>query len=188
MHAPICRGPVVVVHRVEGEVVHGKLPVPPHRSARNEREALPHARIVDEVPRRDVVRAVEDDRRLLHNFERVRIREALLEGVDLNGRVEGEGAAFRGLDFGNADATVGMDHLPVEVGAVDDVGVHEDEMADAGRGEVQDGGAAEAAAADDDDAGIEERSGALGAALGEERLAAVPLDLGLGEVGLGGEE
>lgn len=133
VHASVCGGAVLVVKRVERQVVHRELTVPPHRRPGHEREPLTDARVVDKISRCDVVRAVEHDRGLVQNFACVLGGEPLLESVDRDGRVEGESREFGAFDFGDAHSRIGVDDLPVEVAAVDDVGVDENEVADAGR-------------------------------------------------------
>ena len=56
----------------------------------------------------------------------------------------------------HADVCVGVDHLSLEVRALDDVVVDDRELADAGRREVLDDRGAEAARTDDERAALEE--------------------------------
>src|SRR4029079_18072517 len=107
--------------------------------------------VVDEVARREVVGAVDDEV----------VAADDLEGV---GRVEGDVVAHhgdvrvdpvhRGLGrrgLGPTDVGVGVDDLPVQVGEVDDVGVDDADGADAGGREVEQRWRPEAAGAHDED-------------------------------------
>ena len=98
-------------------------------------------------------------------------------GLHYGVRVEGPEALRGDLHLGAPLVSGPVEHLPVEVGGVHAVPVDEDEAPDAGRGQVQGGGAAEAPHAHEGHAGAEEPALAFGADPGEGELAGVAAGL-----------
>ena len=118
---------------------------------------MPDRRVVDEVPRREVVGAVDDHVPAVgEDALDVLGRQPLLVRLDLDVGVEASIVRFAESHLRLAEPVGGVDDLALEVRVVDDVGVDDADRADAGRGEVERGGRAEAARADQQDARVEQ--------------------------------
>jgi hypothetical protein len=89
--------------------------------------------------------------------------------------IQGAQAADGGIDLGAADVGRGVQDLALQVGDLHLVGIHEAEEADAGGGEVVEGGRAEAAAADDQHAPGAELFLGMAAEPGQVEVAGVAL-------------
>ena len=101
---------------------------------------------------------------------------------DLDGGVGGEEFTAGGFGFGEGVAGVLLveEDLALEVGGLDEVAVDEDKVADAGAGEERGGGGPGGADADDGDTGAGEGLLAGVADAGEEDLAGVTVQAGVG--------
>ena len=109
-------------------------------------------------------------------------------GFDADFRVQrGEGFG-RAFGLVAADAGGAVDHLALEVGKLQRVVVHEADRADAGGGEVEGERRAKAAGAHHQHPRGAEPRLALGADLGEEDVAGVAVQLGVGEVEVHGAD
>ena len=97
-------------------------------------------------------------------------------------RVGREHAVAGAVDLAPADVGVRVHDLPLQVGDVDDVVVHDPDGAHAGRGQVQQRGAAETAGADDEHPGRLEPALRERAEPRQDEVARVPLRLGRGEL------
>ena len=95
--------------------------------------------------------------------------EPLAVGRHLDVGVERLDRALRAVDLRRAERVQRVRDLPLQVRLVDDVGVDDPEVADAGRGEVQRGRRAEAAGAEQQDLRVEQLELALLADLGDQR-------------------
>jgi hypothetical protein len=93
---------------------------------------------------------------------------------DLDLRIDRVQGLSCGLDFRRADRLGAVQDLALQVGEVDFVAVGDREPADAGRGEVERGWAAEPACADDQRARRAQPLLALDPELGKEDVPAVP--------------
>ena len=122
----------------------------------------PHGRVVEQVARREVVDAVDDDVVVLDDLHDVRGVQARLVLDDVDVRVERVDLLLGGVDLGHADAVGRVDDLALQVGDVDHVVVDDAERADAGGGEVERGRRAEAAGAEQQHLGVEQLLLALG--------------------------
>ena len=98
-------------------------------------------------------------------------------GLDRDMRVEGLDGALGAGRLRLADVVRPVDHLPLQVRQRDDVVVDDADRADAGGGEVEDGGRAEAAGADHEHARALQRLLARAADLPQHDVAGIALDL-----------
>ncbi len=100
------------------------------------RLAREHARVVDEVARGEVVRAVDDDVEVLEDVERVLTAERLLETFDVDVRVYVLYAVTGALHLRTPHVGGAVDDLALQVGLVDDIEVHDAQGSDPRRREV----------------------------------------------------
>src|SRR5215204_5095210 len=98
--------------------------------------ARQHARVVDEIARRKIVRPVHDHVVFAEQSERVLARQARLVRLDLHVRVDVVEAVARRLDLRPPDVLCAVDDLALEVRGVHHVEVHDAERADAGRRQI----------------------------------------------------
>src|SRR5690606_37605872 len=85
------------------------------------RDAEHHARVVDEITRREVVGAVNDDIVLAQDLERVLARETYIVCDDACVRIERTQPFRRDLDLAPADIARVVEDLALEIAQVDDV-------------------------------------------------------------------
>ena len=102
-----------------------------------DRLAEKHARVVDEVARREVVGAVDDHVVVAEEALDVSAVEPLLVADDFHVRVQVLQHLLRALHLGHPDAARRVEHLALEVRRVDRVGIDEAERADAGGREIE---------------------------------------------------
>src|SRR6185437_10632957 len=105
-------------------------------------------RVVDQVPRREVVGAVDDQVIRGEDLHHVGGVQPLGVQDDVHVRVDLDDRVTRGFRLGLAHVGDAVDDLPLQVRLIDRVEVHDAERPDAGRGEVQQRRGAEAARAD----------------------------------------
>ena len=142
------------------------VPLPPHRHLTVEAEdRAPDVRlaqqdtgVVDEVARREVVGAVDDDVVVADDVEGVARVERHVVTDDLDVRVDAMDGGLGGLGLEPAQVGVRVDDLAVQVRQLDDVSVDDTDRPDASRGEVEQRGRAEPAGADDEDLPSGDRS------------------------------
>ena len=92
--------------------------------------------VVGQVPRREVVGAVDDDVEGREDSEsRLRV-EVLVDRHDLDVGVEAAEGRGRRLHLRPPDVVMAVEELALEVGRVDHVEVDDPDLADPGRGEV----------------------------------------------------
>jgi hypothetical protein len=122
----------------------------------DDRDPVPHRRVVHEVARGEVVGAVDDHVPAVGEDPLdVLGGQPLLERLDVDVRVEGLERAFRRQHLRLADAIGRMDDLALEIRLVDHVRVDDAERADARCREVERGRRSETAGADQEDSGVE---------------------------------
>jgi hypothetical protein len=141
--------------------------------------------VVDEVARREVVGAVEDDVVAGDHAEGVRGVQAQVVADDLDEGVDpGDGLGGR-LRLGPAHVGGAVDDLALQVRGVDGVVVDDADRAHACGGEVQQGGRAQPACPDDQDLGVLEPALPLDTDVGQQDVARVAGLLLGGQVGPG---
>src|SRR5947209_171150 len=113
-----------------------RLPLEAEDRAIDVRLAREHAGVVDEVARREVVRAVHDHVVVAKQLQRVLARQARLVSFDLHVRVDVVQPVARRLDLRSAHVLRAVDDLPLQVRRVHHVEVHDAERADARRRQV----------------------------------------------------
>ena len=117
---------------------------------------MPDSSVVDEVPRREVVGAVDDHVPAVAEDPLDVLRRQLLPvGLDLDVRVQFADRARSRLHLRLAERSRRVDDLTLQVGLVDDVGVDDPERPDARRREVERRGRPEAAGADQQDSRLQ---------------------------------
>ena len=151
------------------------------RCCRRRSDLEEDARVVDEVARREVVGAVEDDVVVVEELERVRRGEARLVGLDVDLGVERGQAVASGLQLRAADVRRAMQNLSLKVALVDGVEIDDAERADAGRGQVQRRRRSQAAGADAQHAPALDAPLPFHADLRQDEVTAVALDLGVAQ-------
>src|SRR5438309_280230 len=139
--------------------------------------ARQEARVVHQVARLEVVRAVDDQVVVADHLHDVVDGDARRQGDHVDVRVQGLQGARGRLDLRLPDVGRRVEDLPLKVRDVDDVAVHQRERPHAGRREVERGGRAEPTGADQQDLRAQELALALVPDLGQEEVAAVALDL-----------
>src|SRR5690606_10443618 len=98
--------------------------------------AQQHGHVVGEVARGEVVGAVDENVVRPGDLQRVLRRERLVVGHHVDVGVDVQHAGLGRLDLQHAHAVRAVDHLPVQVGGVYHVVVHQADFAHAGRGQV----------------------------------------------------
>ena len=106
------------------------------------------ARLVDGEAGGEVVAGVDDHVGLVDQFAQQPTLEARLDGGDGQLGIERQQGVARRVDLGAADVGGGVDDLSLQVAEVDLVVVDQDQVADAGRGEVHRHRRAQSAEAD----------------------------------------
>ena len=103
-------------------VEHADLSLETMHRAVYQRLAELHAGVVEQVARREVVGAVDDDIDAVQQAFDIAAGDALGDGLDAGARIERASASPAAEStFGIADARVGVQDLPLQVAAVDDV-------------------------------------------------------------------
>ena len=148
---------------------------------RDDRGLEPHARVVQQVARREVVEAVDDHVVPLDDLHDVVGAEPDGVLLDLHVRVDLVDRDLGGVDLRHADAVVRVRDLALQVREVDHVVVDDPERADARGGEVERRRRAEPARAEQEHLGVEQLHLPLEPDLGDQQVARVALAL------LGGE-
>src|SRR5262249_39684840 len=113
------------------------LPVEAEDAAVNVRLLLQHADIVDEIARRKIVGAVDDEVVRFTNRQRVRARQPGLEQIELHLGVNVWQALLGRLQLGAADVRGAVQHLALQVAEIDDVEIDQADAAAPRRGQVQ---------------------------------------------------
>lgn len=83
----------------------------------------------DQVPGRGIVTAIDDHVVLSHNTQCIGCGQALLMGSHVDGGVERQASGPGRQRLVQANAGLSVDDLPVQVGGLDDVVVHQAELA-----------------------------------------------------------
>ena len=104
------------------------------------RDAELHTGIVEQVPAREVVGAVDDHVVAGDDVDDVRRIEAGVVGDDVDIGVEHGQRLLRRVDLAIADAVDVVQDLALQIGRVDFVHVDDADRADTGGGQVQRGG------------------------------------------------
>ena len=141
------------------------------------------AGVVDEVAGGEVVGAVHHEVVAAKELKGVARVEAKLVLDHLDVRVDRAHALGRRPDLGPADVGLAVDDLALEVGLLDDVGVHHPQGADARGREVEEGRGPQPPGSHDQDAGVGEAPLPLAAHLRQQQVARVALDLRGGQLG-----
>src|SRR5688572_18789535 len=88
-------------------------------------------RVADQVSRREVVRAVDDDVVVSENLERIAGGQRDVDAGDLDIRVDLVESIGGGIRLPTPDVAGAVKNLALEVRPVDDIGIHDPEVADA---------------------------------------------------------
>ena len=132
-----------------------------------------HTGVVDEIPSREVVRAVEDHVILSEDLQHVALIEPRLVLHHIHVRVQCCDGNPRRFDLRHANAIRGVDHLALQVRFVDDVGVDNPERTDTGSGEIECRGGTQAARSNQENPCVEELALAFLTNLGDQQVPAV---------------
>ena len=136
-----------------------------------------HAGVVHQVARGKVVGAVGDDVELAKQFERVLAGEPGVKFPDIQERIDGLQLFRRRIQLLAAHVGGGVNDLPLQVGVVHDVEVHDAERAHAGRAQVQRQRRTQAARADAQHSRRFQLELPFHADLGHDQVARVAQDL-----------
>ena len=147
--------------------------------------AQQHAGVVDQIARREIVGAVDDDVVIAEQVEGVLAGQARLVGVDANRRDSAGQTFFGGLNLGPAHVGGGKRNLALQIGEVDDVEIDDSQPPHAGRGQIKPQRRAQSARADHQDFGLGELELPLHAHFGHDQVAAVALNLFFRQCALG---
>jgi hypothetical protein len=157
------------------------LPVEAEDAAVCVRLAEEHARVVDEIPCREIVGAVDDDVVVAKNVERVGGRQRRLVHDHAHFRIEPGEPCRRRLHLGAPDVGRAEEDLPLKVAGVHHVEVDEPERADAGRGQVEGRGRSKPARADANHARVLQFLLTLDADFRNDQVTAVALNFIVGQ-------
>jgi hypothetical protein len=151
----------------------GELPVEAEDRAVDVRSTAQDTRVVDQIARREVVRAVDHQVVIREDFERVvggetlRVRAEFDVGID-----PGDPLACR-IQLRTPDVRGVVQDLTLQVGRIDHVEIDHAERSDAGGGEVHGGRRAEPSRSDEQHAGRLQPALPVRPHLGEDQVAGV---------------
>src|SRR3984957_3102970 len=171
------------VARPVGHAEHGDLSLEAEDRSVHVGLAEQDARIVDQIARREIVGAVDDDVVILEQFERVAAFELRFVRLNLDIWIQVREPLLRRLGFRLADIARTERNLPLQIRKVDNVEIDEPEFADSGRGEIQTERGAESACADQQHLGVLELELTFHADFGHDQVAALAENLFVGEAG-----
>jgi len=166
-------------------VKHRHLALELENAAVNERPAGEKRRVVVQIARGKIVRAVDDEVIFGKQGERVGRRDTLAVKPQPHMRVQGGELMRRRFDLGQADGGGAVDDLPLEVVLLDPIAVRQAERAHTRGGQVERRGAAQAARADDEHACCRQLALTLDPDLVELYLPTVAAEFGGREIGPG---
>src|SRR3989338_5912252 len=95
-----------------------------------------HASVIDQVPGREIIGAVGNDVVISEQVESIRRRECCLVSNNLDMRVDAAQPVARGVELRTSDIGGGVDDLALQVGEIDNIEIHDAELADAGCGKI----------------------------------------------------
>ena len=169
MQAPVARAPA----RVENP----HLPVEPQYRPVHQRQPQHDGGVIDQVPRGEVVRAVNDHVPAAQKALGVIGRQPRPVGNDLNVRIERPDRLGRRVHLGAPHGRRGVDDLALQVGHVDIVVVNEPDRPHSGGRQVQGRRRPEPAGTDEQDPGRADALLPHEPHLRHERIAVVALQL-----------
>src|SRR5467141_4439667 len=137
------------VARTIGHAENGGLPFKPENRTVHVWLSQQNAGVIDEIARRKIVSPVDDNIKVLEEFERVGAGQLRFERLDLNVRIEVRQARTCGLALRFADVAGAEGDLALEIGEVNDVKVHQPKFADTSGSKIQAKRRAEPARADE---------------------------------------
>ena len=140
-----------------------------------------NAGIVDEIPRRKVVRSVDDDVVRFEQLHRVLRRQRHFVGLDVDLGVERMELVLRRREFRTADVRRAVEDLPLQIAEIDGIEVDDAKRADAGRREVHRHRRSQSAGADAEDLGGFELALTFDADLRHDQVSRVAFDLVVGQ-------
>jgi len=128
---------VIAGRIVAAQVVDANLAIETNRCARDQRFVMMDAGPIDCMPGGEVVGAVEHQ--VSTGDERVErlAGKPLLQRHDLDFRVGRAQCLLAGFCLGHADAVLGMENLPLQVGEINGVVINQGDFADASRCKVE---------------------------------------------------
>src|SRR6202521_3438111 len=137
-----------------GHAENGGLPFKPENRTVHVWLSQQNTGVIDEIARREIVSPIDDDVKVLEEFERVGAGQLRLERLAVNGRIEVRKARACGFALRLADVAGAKRNLTLEIGEVDDVKVNQPEFADARSRKIQAKWCAEPARADEQYSGV----------------------------------
>ena len=135
-------------------VEHGDLPVELADGTVHVHLVQPHAGVVNEVARAEIVAAVHHDVVVGNEAFGVLRGEPLVPGFHADVGVEGLQAQLGLFGFGESDFRFAVEHLPLEVGLAHGIVVNQSDGAHSGTGQVKGDGRTQSAHSHDEYAGL----------------------------------
>src|SRR6266478_6146156 len=161
------------VARTIGHAENGGLPLKPENRTVHVWLSQQNAGVIDEIARRKIVSPIDDDIKVLEEFERVGAGQLRFDRLDLNVRIEVRKTRARGFALRLADVAGAKRNLTLEIGEVDNVKVNQPEFADARGGKIQAKRCAEPTRADEQYFGVLQLKLPLHADFRHDEVAAV---------------
>src|SRR6266478_5864298 len=118
------------VARTIGHAENGGLPFKPENRTVHVWLSQQNAGVIDEIARRKIVSPVDDNIKVLEEFERIGAGQLRFERLDPNVRIEVRKARTCGLALRLAHVAGAKRNLTLEIGEIDDVKVYQSEFAD----------------------------------------------------------
>src|SRR6267143_3288583 len=125
------------VARTIGHAENGGLPFKPENRTVHVWLPQQNTCVIDKIPRGEIVSPIDDDIKVLEEFERVGAGQLRFERLDLNVWIEVRKPRARGFALGLADVAGAKRDLTLEIREVDDVKVNQPEFADARGRKIQ---------------------------------------------------
>ena len=155
-------------HHLTGESDHAGMDV---------RLAGQHAGVIDEEFCGEVVGGIDHQIVRFDEAGDVARVDELVVGINRHIRVERADGCGRGFHFGRSDTCGGMDDLALQIAHIHHIAVHQSDMADAGRRQIQGGRRTKPARSDDEHAGGQQPLLPFDAHALQNQMARVPLHL-----------
>ena len=136
-----------------------------------------HAGVIDEEFCGEVVGGIDHQIVRFDEAGDVARVDELVVGINRHIRVERADGCGRGFHFGRSDTCSGMDDLALQIAHIHHIAVHQSDMADAGRRQIQGGRRTKTARSDDEHAGGQQPLLPFDPHTLQNQMARVPLHL-----------
>jgi len=141
----------------------------------SERVRLPeyHAGVIHQIPRGEVVGAVNDNVEISSDLERILRSQCGVESLHMHERIDIANSVSGGIELRTSDVARSMNDLSLKIGDINDVEVDESQGSNASRSEVKRGRGSKSSRSNQKDTGGFDLPLAFGANLGKHEVATI---------------